>query len=355
MEEKQTEISEKKPKEKKKLKKFLLIILAVLLALILAFVGTFFVLNMLGRHQFEKNDKDIIVTSEIEDIVEVDDENVVYYNDKEYVLNEDVVSILLMGIDKKSINEAKKQGLNGQADTIVVAAIDLSDKSIDMIPIPRETMTDVSIYNQKGEFIEIKKEQICLSYAYGNSGESSGKNVMTSVSRLLYGIAIDSYVSLDLDGVGVLTDAVGGVELNSLETLKRGSYDIKQGERLNLKGELAKFYIQDRASDKEASMRRLQRQKQFMSAFASKAGNIVLSDFSKLASLYSAATPYINTDLSLAQLTYLATNVLRADIGSHINYLTVAGEINMGEKWVEFNPDNEKLLATVIDVFYKEK
>ncbi len=337
----------------KKLKKVIIIILAVLLAIILAMLCALGILHMAGKHQFSENDKNISINSDIDVEIEIDD-NAVYYNDKKYVLDTDVVSILLMGIDKRSINDLDVQGLNGQADTIVVAALNLRDKSIKMIPIPRETMTDVSIYNTKGEYVETKRQQICLAYAYGDTAESSGKNVVTSVSRVLYGISIDSYVSIDIDGVSAMCDAVGGINVTSLEDLKSTYYDIKKGDALKLKGDLARFYIQARGDDAEASMRRLQRQKQFMSAFATTAGNQILSDFTKLAKLYSTAQPYINTDLSLAQITYLATNLLRADIGQHMNYISVNGDLKLNQNTVEFIPDEEALLDTVIDVFYKE-
>ncbi len=341
-----------KMEKKSKTKKIILIVLAVLLIIILLLVSTFAILFFKGKNKFHKNDTNISV-AQTDDIQVSDDE--VYYKDKTYVLDTDVVSILFMGIDKEKIDNNLGYGKNGQADVIFVAGINTDDKSIKIIPISRETMVDMDIYSSSGNFSNVKKQQLCLAYDYGNTPQESSKNVMQSVSRLLYGINISSYVTLDLNGVKVMSNAIGGVRVNSLESMDLPMGRINEGQEVLLKGENAVRYIRARGDDLEANNRRMLRQKQFLSAFASTAGNQIMSNFTKLASYYNMMSPYVCTNVSLSQVTYLAGECLTANIGSAFEYKSLTGEMKMGEKWVEFEPDTDALLETVIDVFYKEK
>lgn len=344
--------SEDSIKKMKTCKKIAIIIISILLAIVIVAASAYTVLYHLGKSRFHTGDKNISVPNENEDIQI--DENTVSYNGKKYSLNENIVTILCCGVDKSSINENKGFGENGQADCIFVAAIDTELKKITVIPIPRETMTDVDIYSSGGEFSGTKKEQVCLSYAYGNSSDTSSKNVIRSVSRILYGINISSYVTIDLSGIGVITTKIGGVPVTAIEDVALGAVNIKKGQRLNLMGEQAIAYVQSRSDDIEASTRRLARQKQFLTALISKAGNDIVSDFTRLTDYYNAMKPYTSSDITFSQLTYLVSNCLTMNLGSSIEYKTIDGSIDMGEKWVEFTPEENSVLEIIFSTFYNE-
>ncbi len=328
-------------------KKITIIILAVLLALVLALLGTFFALTHVGKSQFHKDDTHISA-----DEVTVEDENTITYNGKKYILNKSIVSVLVMGIDRDNVNQNYGSGNNGQADVIFVATIDTKTKKTTIIPISRETMVDVNLYTADGKYAGSRYEQLCLAYAYGNTTKESCQNVLTSVKRLLFGINISSYITMEMDGVQKLTDLVGGVELTSLENITSKKFPISKGQKVNLNGEKALTYIQYRDDDVEANARRMQRQKQFLSALMNKTGNAILNDFSKLSKYYNTLSPYFSTNVSFAQITYLAQNCLTLNFGDAIEYKTVDGTLTQGEEWVEFEADKDSLLQTIIDTFY---
>lgn len=335
----------------KKNKKTAIIILSILLAVILALVGTFFILTAVGKSQFHKQDTHIST-----DAIEVEDESTITYNGKKYILNKNIVSILVMGIDRDNVNQNLGSGNNGQADVIFLATIDTKTNKACIIPISRETMVDINLYTGDGKYAGTQKEQLCLAYAYGNTAEESSKNVMTSVKRLLYGINISSYVTIEMDGVEKLTDMVGGVEVTCLENMQvSGNLSFYEGQKLNLNGETARSYIQHRGEDTEANARRMQRQKQFLSALINKTGNSVLSNFSNLAKYYNTLYPYFSTNVSFAQITYLAQNCLTMNFGDALDYKTIDGTLTQGEEWVEFTANEESVLQAVIDVFYIPK
>ncbi len=334
----------------KKSKKIVIIILAVFIAIILALVGTFFVLTHIGKSQFHKGDTHIST-----DAIEIEDENTITYNNKKYILNKNIVSVLVLGIDRKNVNENYGSGNNGQADVIFVAAIDTKTKKTSIIPISRETMVDVNLYTADGNFVGTQHEQLCLAYAYGNTTEDSCNNVLTSVKRILYGININSYMALEMKGVEKLTDLVGGVKLVCLEDIETLRLFANKGETLSLNGTEATAYIQYRGDDTEANERRMARQKQFLSALMNKTGNAILNDFSKLSKYYNTLTPYFSTNVSFAQITYLAQNCLTQNFGDALDYKIIDGTLKQGEEWIEFEADKNSVLQAVIDVFYIPK
>ena len=338
---------EAQPKKLGKGAKAGIIIACCVVGILICLVSTYFILNYIGKNRFRSGDRQVSVPADIADDV-ADDGSVIDYKGTRYYLNNDVVSILFMGIDKEKINKNDNYGKNGQADAIFVACLDTKTGSVKIIPISRETMVDVNMYSVKGNYTGVKKEQLCLAYAYGNTAEKSCENVAVSVKRLLYGMNINYYVAVDLDGVGALTDMVGGVTVNSLETIE----SFKQGQSVTLKGKNAVLYIRARGSDVDGSTRRLERQKQFLGAFASKAGNELMSNFTKVTSYYNKAAPYISTNLQLPEVTYLASSCLTSNVGSSIQYVKINGVSALGEEYVEFTPDSESVYEAVLNTFY---
>ena len=331
-------------------KKIIVIVISIILAIILLLLSAFWIITAIGKHQFHKDDTNISA-----DLVEIEDESTITYDGKKYILNKNIVSVLVMGIDRDNVNQNLGNGNNGQADVIFVATIDTKTKKACIIPISRETMVDVNLYTGDGKYAGTQKEQLCLAYAYGNTAEESSKNVMTSVKRLLCGINISSYVTIEMDGVSKLTDMVGGVQVNCLEDIVNKKVQFYKGNKITLNGTNAMTYIQSRGEDLEANARRMQRQKQFLSALMNKTGNAVLSDFSNLAKYYNTLSPYFSTNVSFAQITYLAQNFLTLNFGDTIDYKTIDGSLTQGEKWVEFTANEESVLQTVIEIFYIPK
>lgn len=332
----------------KKRNKIIIIVLAVILSLIIVLGAAYFILNYIGKRKFHKDDKNIKTDSV------VTDEEFITYKDNKYVLNENIVSILIMGVDKEDITVNKGFGKNGQADCIFLAAIDTEKKKFTMIPISRECMVDVDYYSVGGIETGTNKSQLCLAYAYGDTPQKSCENVLKSVKRMFYGLNISSYVAIDLNGFEKLSNLVGGVEITSLETFGKGGNHFIEGERYTLSGKMAEAYIRSRDTDSEANNRRMLRQKQFLTALLSKTGNTVSDDFSKLASIYNTIMPYTSTNIDLSQTTYLASNCLTRDIGSKIDFKEIKGSMTEGE-YTEFNIDEDSLLQIIIDTFYIKK
>lgn len=345
--------TETEPKKKRKFLKIILIILAVIFGLILALVITVAVLWYMGKSSLLGYKVDVSVPSELVDSA-LEDGSKVVYNGETYIYNKNAVNVLFMGIDKEDIENDEGYGANGQADCILVLNLDTQTGNIKILPISRDTMVDVNMYSSEGSYLGVENEQLCLAYAYGSNGKESCENVRRSVSRLLYGVEIGSYVAIDLEGVAALNDAIGGVRLTPIETVDTGSKEnsVYKGKEVVLKGKKVDAYIRWRGTDIEANSRRMQRQKHYITTFASQAGNQVMSDFTKLTTLYDKAKPYTVTDVTLSELTYIASCCLTSDVGNSIVYNGISGQSVLGEKHVEFYADQNSVFEAVLNTFY---
>lgn len=355
----ENELSDGNKKGKKKKKRVgLIVFLCILLVLVLlaaAAVSSFFIMRSVGKNSFVPTVVDPQTLTDIQDVETFDEGMSISWKGKKYIYNENIVSVAFMGIDKldidvnKPLHEAEGAG---QCDTNMVMAFDTKTGKVSMIVIPRDTMTDVDVYDKDGNFAGIQEMQLCLAYSYGDGQETSCENAVSSMEKLLCGIDISSYAALDLKGIGSLNDAVGGVTLTSLETIS----DFKEGREYQLWGDQAQKYVQARDTTKfnSDSLRR-ERQLQYAKAFASKAVDACLSDYSTVAKLYNSAIEYTCTDISLSQFTYLASTVLEAGSVSFDNIYIIEGEAVMGDKFMEVHPDAENVLETVLKVFYNEQ
>lgn len=345
------------PYNKKKGALFVLLVIFLVLAILLAAAaGTYVYLNKTGEQQLKVNASAEEITAP-EGTESSDEGKKIVYNGKTYEYNENNINILLMGIDKtvsSSESDENVIGENGQADVLILASLDSETGKLSLINISRDSMVDVSRYNVEGQYLGTENMQICLAYSYGDGEARSCENTLQAVSRLMYGMPINAYMALDYSGIGVLNDAIGGVTVDVLEDLTNVDASLVKGQTVTLMGDQAETYVRTRdTSILESNSLRMERQKQYMNAFLSKALGAVKSNPSLTLSLYNDAADYMVTDLGASEVTHLATIMVQNGItGGEI--LGIEGELTQGEVYAEFRPDDEKLYQLILSVFYKE-
>ncbi len=342
---------------KRRILRVALIILAVLTTLALVLASVWYALYWHGRASLFENDNSIDAPESLVDNAE-EDGKLITYKSETYRYNESVVSLLFMGIDKSDINADGGYGKNGQADSLFLAALDTDNGAVKIIPLSRESMVDINLYDASGNFLGTEKRQLCLAYAYGADATEGCENTIRSVGRLLYGMPISGYVAIDFDGVKALNKAVGGVAVSVLEDIEiyhEGVYhNLVKGQAARLNDITVLPYLQRRGDDLGANDRRMQRQKQFLNEFISIAAKNVKGNFTLLEKYYNAVKPYTVSDLSLSKITYLAGTYL---VGGQpaIEYLPVTGESKLEGEHVAFHPNQESLYEAVLAAFYTKE
>lgn len=338
----------KHEKEKKPfIVRFLAFILVVVLVIAVLGAGAFLILDRRGKADM----KNVAKQTEYQDVVE--------YNGHKYVYNEDVVSVAFLGIDKRELDEVTTIGTAGQADADMVVTVNTATGRVKVIAVPRDTMVDVDLYSEDGEFLRSENMQLCLSYAYGNGTDTSAENVLTSLSRILYNVPINKYFALDLDGIAPINDAIGGVTVESLYNFKNKG--IAVGDKVHLTGEMTETYVRQRdLDDVEASLNRTARQIQYVKAFAAQLVPAVKNDFSIVNDLYNTASLYSTTNIDISNVTYMASLLLSKGI-TDFESVTLEGEMKESDRkdyngfvYAEFYPDEDSTLETVLDTFYTQ-
>ena len=348
---------------KKQTKRKIKWIVLILLLLILLGVIGFLAAEVMGRNAMTgKTDETIQVTApETEDVEVEKDGEFVTYKGQKYRYNENITSVLCMGVDERELADEETQiGDAGQADMLMLAILDTETGDVKLWNISRDSMTDVDIYNVEGEYVRTEEMQACLSFAYGDGSHESCENTVRSVSRLLYGMPIQSYAVLNLDAIRPLNDAIGGVEV----TIHEGDIlpaKFKAGTTVLLKGNDVESYVRSRRTETpdeplDTNNNRMERQRQYMMNFIRKVLQMTKEDISTPINLFNIARKgqYIITNLNVSRVSYLTT-VLSKISFSEESFQTIPGEVVAGEKYAEYHVDDEALYEMILDTFYTKE
>lgn len=330
-------------RKKRRTRKIVLIVIAILA---LAGGGIAFAIQF-GRQQLLAQDTGISVSDES---VSYSEGQTIEYDGHTYQLNENIVSFCFLGFDKTAMPEDPE--LHGQADAVIVAALDTSTGSIKLIEISRDSMVDVGVYTDDGTYLRTEKKQICLAFGYGDGKDVSCRNVMDSASRTLYNIPINYYYAMDEGGVGALADAVDGVPLTALQSIP--GTGITKDSDVILYGNKALKYVQYRdTSYLTSSLDRQARQIQFMHAFAAKVLSSANGNVAGLVKLYQTANDYSMTNLDANEFLYLATCLISNGI-TDVSITSLQGTMTQGTAYAEYNLDSDSVYQTVLDTYYTQ-
>ena len=331
---------------RRKIKRILIALVSIPLALIVIAASVFGVLNVVGKRQIQK-DSGGVQTNPFS--VTYDEGKTVEYNGQTYVLNENIVTVAAIGLDRESFGlKDDKIGTAGQADFILIVTMDLKSGLVSPIMIPRDTMVDVDQYTVDGQYVGVENMQICLSFAYGDGGETSSRNVLTSAQRVLYGVPVHLYGVLDLEGIPALNDAIGGVSVTLQEDFG-GSY---AGDRITLHGDQAEEFVRSRDTSRmDSDAPRRARQIQYVRAYTDKVTHAAIRDLGVIRKLYNTAMQYAFTNVSLSKVTYIATTLLSKGV-SVGEVQTLAGTLRAGDPYAEYILDEKSAFETVLNVFY---
>ena len=220
----------------------------------------------------ETEDKYPVINS-LEDLsAEKWSEGVVSYKGKLYKYRDQLQNYLFMGIDNDlPVSQAEDGISGGQSDAMFLIALDQRKKEVDIIAINRNTTALVDVYDRDGNFVVQTDLPICVQHGYGDGMKLSCMRSVDAVKRLLKGVPVSGYISLNMGGIGPINDAAGGIELVPIESVKLGDVYVKAGEKTVLDGDQAYAYLRARDINEFGSAdRRLERQKQYITVFLDK-------------------------------------------------------------------------------------
>lgn len=342
--------SHRSRRRRKRIKKVLLTIGCVLLSLVTLLVGSAVFLFFKGQSELMNSEINIVAPDSVDASLQ-NDGRLIIYNGSQYRLNEDITSLLFIGVDKRDMDDIGELGASGQADVIVLIAIDTKTGEMKMVNVPRDTMTDVAVYAVEGTYVGMKHQQICLSYAYGDGKETSCDNTVAAVKRIFYNIPINSYFAMDIDGIGAINDAVGGIDVVSPETVET----FEKGESYHLEGRTAERFVRARNHETaDANLLRNKRQQLYADAFVHKIFSATKEDLTTPVSLFNASAPYSVTNLNPSRITFLAQKLVSGGSVS-MTMTNVPGTAALNkEEYAEYTVNEKEFYEVFLNTFYKK-
>ena len=274
------------------------------------------------------------------------------YKGKTYVYNDHLSNYLFMGIDTKGDMETAESGNAGQADAIFLVSVDRVTKEMQVISIPRDTMTEIEMFSVSRKSLGLMENHINLQYAQGDGKTESCELMKTAVSKLLGGIPVHGYCSVNMDGIPVMTEAAGNVQVvipdNSLEEVNP---EFTEGAEVTLTKDNVEQFVRYRNTGREQSaLVRQDRQKIFIEAYMKKAQEQYAKDASFVTGLYKSMKPYMVTNIGNDLFVKLLSAAQEGKSSVH----TLPGKGAQGEYFDEYRVDEEALQEMIISVFYRE-
>ena len=289
--------------------------------------------------------------SSVEADAPVDDREITYYNGTAYAKKEDLETVLLLGVDKFEGETPEGYVNNQQTDFLLLLVMDKENETCTPIQLNRDTMTQIQILGVTGEPAGTFTGQLALAHTYGSGEEDSCENTVLAVENLLYGVGIDHYVSLTMDGVALLNDLVGGVTVEVLDDFSGIDDTLVQGETVTLQGQQALAYVRSRGGLEDSSnLHRMERQRQYLSALQQQLKAAVQQEDGFTLDALLQLNEYMVSDCTVDQLSDLGNSLAAYQVS---DILTTPGDAQEGEEFMEFTVDEAALQQLVMDVFYE--
>lgn len=277
------------------------------------------------------------------------DKNGVAYN-----YRDDVISILLMGIDymsDESFWDSKTVSNGGNADVLALVILNTKTFDFSILYIPRDTMADVIAMDADGNYIDTVHTNISAAHSYGDGKELSCQLTSDAVSQLLYGVPVNRYIALDYDALYTLNTIIGGLTITFSEDYTNISTSYTKGSTVTMNSwQMRQFITYRNRTDVSGAYDRGVRNMAVLKALFEQCKDKIAADPTVALDFLSQLSGYLTTDLDLSEITFLARNIGKMDFHSD-TIVKLPGESMMGEQYAEFHPDEQWLHDFVADTF----
>lgn len=157
---------------------------------------------------------------------------------------EDPFSVLLMGVDQGDFG----RDAQGRSDTMMLLTVNPSTEKTSIVSIPRDTYTEII---GRGN-----KDKINHAYAFG------GTSMAVNTVQNLFDVPVDYFVSVNMESMQQIVDAVGGITVTPPLTFNHTDYQFNKGEPTRMNGAQALAYSRMRYEDPNGDYGRQHRQRQ---------------------------------------------------------------------------------------------
>ena len=284
------------------------------------------------------------------------------YNGKKYRYNDNLINILVMGIDDYGLKGNKDTDANPyQADTIVLGTVDAVKKTVSFMSIPRDTVASIKVLDLNDEVATVKKGPIAIQHSFGTQGERTNEAVVDAVSNLLYSVPINRYVSVDITAIPDINDSLGGITVDIPEDLTKWNPKMKAGTKdyLLLNKDAVIFVARRDTGIDDSAMGRMKRQVMYLKKLFPAVKARTAENITYPIALYNSEADKVKTNLTIDEMTYLAKLLLDLEL-SDKDIVSVPGEMKRIEPGeiedyeyeMGYIVDEDALKQLIVDRFY---
>lgn len=326
-------------KHKRNRKSFILLVIILLLVLVFLYSGLRFLESTVLRGN-ELPPEETTRRTVVEDGVE-------------YFPRQDITVVLLAGIDEEGpVKNSGSYNNTGEADMVSLLIFDHKEENLDILCLNRDTMLDIPVLGIGGKRAGTLFGQLALAHTYGSGLDDSCINLRQTVSDFFSGLHIDYYISLNMDAIEILNDAVGGVTVEVTDDFSAIDPTITKG-RVTLMGKQATTFVRTRQGLGDGmNVTRMERQTEYMRGFLESLGRSLEESKDFIPDTYSELEPYMVTDCTAKTIAAMLEDYAHYPLDETI---TLPGENIRGKKFMEFHVDDQALENLVLQYFYAPK
>lgn len=210
------------------------------------------------------------------------------------MFRKDRIYVLLLGIDYDYTDRDLPYSSNARSDTIMVAALDLVTRSVNVLSIPRDSLATLP-----------NGRQTKINEAYADGGVKLADTVIGSflgLPSIVPDHYFDRYIVLKINATKELIDAIGGIDV---PVAQRMDYDDNWGHLhihfkpglVHMNGDQAVSYSRFR-HDACSDPCRIQRQQQVLQITLAKLKNDRFNDLAHIQQLIGVVNRNVMTNLS---------------------------------------------------------
>lgn len=281
------------------------------------------------------------------------------YKGKKYKYNNQLMSILLIGVDSTGkLQSTASYGSGGQADSIGLIILDRHQKTVKVLPLSRDTYTAVHTYTRQGYDNGTIDTHLGFAYTFGDGGTGSCKNTCLAVSDLLKGVNVHYYVAANLDSMTFANDLVGGVTVTvPNDDVAHLHPELTKDARVTLNSDNVKDFIRYRNTNINGSNNgRMARAQAFYQGFIEKVESLTEDDLNQMwEKVQQENNAGILTSFNQAGFLKIMEYLHQFTYSPETGNLVIEGRDDLLEGRDIFYPDSDQLMELVVNTFYIEK
>lgn len=257
-------------------------------------------------------------------------------------------NILFLGIDQElTSEESDVAGTAGRSDVILLFSLDHAANTTCVLQISRDTIVPVKVYDANDRYLYLSQMQITMQHAYASSARRANWLSEEAVRDLLGGDIIINYtVSLSMEGIAAVVDAMGGVPYTVPANCTDLDPAFTEGTALTLTGEQAMTLVRSRDTALSGSNHdRMERQQSFIHAALRQAKALEHDTFLDI--VQNTAAPYLESDLDADTLSRLINSQLNE------NFVVLAGNNQVLDGHDAYHLDETAAQKQIVELLYK--